>query len=97
MKEDAMGLNEMRQGITKELAKMRKNRAAAAMHKELGEMMLKKAMENPDLHDREMTEAVEASIKDSAMHIEKMDELIRMGEMALKIHDMMEDEDEDGE
>ena len=89
-----MGLNEMRQGITKELVKMRKNRAAAAMHKELGEMMIKKMTENPLLQDSEMIETVKASIEDSAMHLAKMDELIRMGEMALKIHDMMDDEDE---
>lgn len=93
-----MNLNEMRKSITSEIARMRKSRLSLVMYKELGEMLLKKMTTAVDggetIFSNNIIEEVRAKNTDIANHISELDDMIRMGEMALKIHEIIDEEEE---
>lgn len=92
-----MNLNEMRKSITSEIARMRKSRLSMVMYKELGEMLLKKmttVIDGKNMFSNDMIEEVREKNTDIAHRISELDDMIRMGEMALKIHEIIDEEKE---
>ena len=87
---DEMDLNTMRKLIIDEVAEMRKQRMILVMHKELGEMLLQKSKGKDYLED-EVLKETEKRVAETIDRINGLDELIKMGEMALKIHELLEE------
>lgn len=85
--------NDMRKMITEEMARMRKQRLVLVMHKELGEMILEKSLKSKSKN--ELIGDVQERVNETIQRISELDDMIRMGEMALKIHDMIEEDKEE--
>lgn len=89
--QDGANLNEIRKSIIEEIARMRKQRLILVMHKELGEMILGKSQESEDLNNAR--EEVQLRVNETTQRISELDDMIRMGEIALKIHAMIEEDE----
>lgn len=89
--QDGANLNEIRKSIIEEIARMRKQRLILVMHKELGEMILGKSQESDNLNNAR--EEVQLRVNETTQRISELDDMIRMGEIALKIHAMIEEDE----
>lgn len=89
--QDGANLNEIRKSIIEEIARMRKQRLILVMHKELGEMILGKSQESDNLNNAR--EEVQLRVNETTQRISELDDMIRMGEIALKIHALIEEDE----